>query len=345
MFRSASSALALWLLLSAPLAAQFPVITALRESPAASVSQVVGMSRVAIEYSRPAVKGRKIWGSLVPYNEVWRAGANENTVLEVNSHFTVGTTRLPAGRYGLHTIPTEGAWTVALSRQANAWGSFSYNPAEDVARITVTPRPAEHQEKLLYTLEPTSDSTLAVTLRWEELALTFPLTVPTTQVVLDSVRQQLRGIPYFFPVSWNQAAQAALSLRQYAVASEWADSALKRNGGFQSMQLKALALEGLGDTASAARLRAQSLTIATEAEVNAVGYQLLNQNRVDEAIAMFRKNVADYPRSWNVYDSLAEALARKGDKRAALANYQKALDMVQDEGQKSRIRSAMAQLR
>lgn len=345
MFRLGSLSLSLTLLAAVPLTAQMPVILAPRESPAASVSQVVGMSRVSVSYSRPAVNGRNIWGALVPFGEVWRAGANENTVFEVTSPFTVGGTRLPAGRYGLHTIPSATSWTVILSRQANAWGSFSYNPAEDALRFSVTPTGGGHQEHLVYLLEPTSDSTLTVTLRWEKLALAFPVTVPTAQVALDSVRQQIRGIPYFFPQGWLQAAQEAMRRREFALAAEWADSAIKRNGGFQAMRLKATAMEQMGDQAGAAALRERSLALATEADVNAVGYQLLNQGKLDEAIVMFRKNVADYPRSWNTYDSLAEALAKKGDRGGALANYQKALAMVTDEAQKVRIRAAMAAIR
>lgn len=321
-----------------------PIIHTPRESPAAAVSQVVGMTEVSVSYSRPSVKGRKIWGGQVPFGEVWRAGANENTVLTVNSAFSVGGTRLPAGRYGLHTIPTATTWTVILSRQANAWGSFSYDPKEDALRLTVTPTAAAPIEQLVYLLDPTSDSTLTVTLRWEKLAVAFPITVPTTEVVLDSIRQELRGIPYFFPQSWNQAAAAAMQRREYAQAAEWADSAIKRNGGFQSLRLKAGALEQMGDAAGAAALRERSMTLATEADVNAVGYQLLNQGQLDQAIVLFRKNVADYPRSWNVYDSLAEALAKKGDKRGALTNYQKALDLTTDPAQKSRIRAAMVVL-
>lgn len=325
--------------------AQLPALHTPRESPSASVSQVVGMTTVTIHYARPAVNGRKVWGVLVPFEQVWRAGANENTVLAVSSPFTVGGVRLPAGRYGLHTIPTSSTWTVVLSRQANAWGSFSYDPKEDAVRLTVTPQPAGHTERLQYTLDEPTDSSLVVTLRWEKVAVSVPLTVPTTQVVLDSVRQQLRDLPYFFAQSWNEAAQVAMQRRQWALAAEWADSAIIRNGGFRSMQLKAGAIERMGDSAGARTLRARAMSIANEADVNAVGYQLLGQDKVDEAIAMFRRNVADYPKSWNVYDSLAEALARKGDKRAALVNYQKALDMVADETQKARIRTAMAALR
>jgi hypothetical protein len=339
--------LAVLLSASAPslLRSQLPALHTPRESPSASVSQVIGMTTVSVDYARPAVNGRKVWGALVPFGEVWRAGANENTVLTVSSPFTVGGVRLPAGRYGLHTIPTASTWAVILSRQANAWGSFSYNPKEDAVRLTVTPQPAGHAERLQYTLDEPTDSSVAVTLRWEKVALSVPLTVPTTQVLMDSLRQQLRDLPYFFAQSWNEAAQAAMRRRQWAQAAEWADSAIGRNGGFRSMQLKAGAIERMGDSAGARTLRERAMSFANEADINAVGYQLLGQDKVDEAIAMFRRNVADYPKSWNVYDSLAEALAKKGDKRGALANYQKALDMVADETQKARIRTAMAALR
>ncbi len=303
------------------------------------------MSRVTVEYARPSVHGRKIWGALVPFDSVWRAGANENTVLTVSSPFTVGGTRLPAGRYGLHTIPTAGAWTVMVSREANAWGSFSYNAAEDAARFRVTPTAAEHEEMLRYTLDPTSDSTVTVTLRWEKLALRFPVTVPTTQVVLDSVANQLRGIAYFFPQSWNQAAMQAIARGQWALAAAWADSAITRNGGFQSLRIKALCSRS---RATRPRLRAcatrPALAVASEVGERA---RLPDDERGEDgrgagAVPEERGGLSALS---NVYDSLAEALAKKGDKRGALQNYQRALDMVPDETQKARIRAAMTALR
>ena len=114
-------------------------------SPAASVGQTIGLTQVKISYHRPAVNKREVWGKLVPYNEVWRAGANENTTISFSSDVTVGGQKLAAGTYGLHMLPTEKDWTVIFSNMANAWGSFSYDPKEDAARVTVTPQPAEFQ--------------------------------------------------------------------------------------------------------------------------------------------------------------------------------------------------------
>ena len=106
-------------------------------SPAATVSQTVGLTTLTIDYHRPAVNKRKVWGELVPYGDVWRAGANENTTLTASTPFTFGGKAVPAGTYGLHMLPTEKDWTVILSQQSTAWGSFSYDQKEDVVRVTV----------------------------------------------------------------------------------------------------------------------------------------------------------------------------------------------------------------
>lgn len=344
--RSSAASLLLLALATAPAVAQNPpVMTVPKESPRASVSQTVGLTEITITYDRPAVKGRKIWGGLVPFDTVWRAGANENTVLAVTSPFTVGGTRLPAGRYGVHTIPTASTWTIILSHQAGAWGSFSYDPREDALRFTVMPRTADPMERLQYSLDEPSDSSVTVTLRWENLAVSFPLAVSTRQVVLDSLRQQLRGLPRFFAVSWAESARWALAHNTGTdLAAAWADTAAQIAPTFANLRLKAATLDRLGDSAGAEALRQRAMGVATEVDINLLGYQLLNQGKVDEAIAIFRKNVKDYPRSWNVYDSLGEALAKKGLRKEAVADYQKALSMVDDERQKQRIRTVLSGL-
>lgn len=114
---------------------QFPAA-----SPRATVSQKVGLTDVTVRYSRPAVAGRKVWGGLVPFGEVWRNGADENTILTFSTPVTVGGKTLPAGAYGLHTIPGEKEWTVILSTQAAAWGSYSYDAPRIVERVGLARR-------------------------------------------------------------------------------------------------------------------------------------------------------------------------------------------------------------
>ena len=328
-----------------PATAQSPPLVLPRESPAARASQVIGLAEFSVAYSRPAVNGRRVWGALVPFDSVWRAGANENTVLTASTPFSVAGKRLPAGRYGLHMIPTPAAWTVILSRQSNAWGSFRYDPAEDALRVTVTPKPAPMTERLQYTFDELRGDGVTLTLRWEALAVPIELRIDHDRVVLDSVATQLRGIPQFFPDGWGQAATWALQHDHLPEASAWADSALRIQPRFDGLNVKAAVLERQGNRAAADSLRQRAYAVATEAQLNAAGYQLLAAKRVDDAIALFQRNVKAHPDSWNVYDSLAEAYGVKGEKRLAIMNYQKAASLTGDPAQKSRIAAAIAALR
>ena len=115
----------LGLLCAAPALAQAPRVSLPDPSPHATVSQRVGLTDITINYHRPAVQKRKIWGGLVPYDEPWRAGANENTTFTFSTPVTVGGKQLPAGTYGFFIIPTAKTWTVALSNFSSAWGAFT----------------------------------------------------------------------------------------------------------------------------------------------------------------------------------------------------------------------------
>lgn len=326
--------------------AQAPPFTLPEASPKAQASQRVGLTDISVSYARPAVNGRKVWGGLVPYGQVWRAGANENTVVTFSSPVKVGGVALPAGRYGLHMIPTEKDWTVIFSTQSHAWGSYGYDPKEDAARVTVSPVPAEAANRLAYTFDDPSDAGVVLALRWADLKVPVRIDVDTKAVVAASLREQLRGIPQFFPDGWSNAA--AWCLRNDTNLDEalaWADRSLAIRETFPGLRVKAELLARKGDTAPAEALRAKALALATEAEVNALGYALLGQGKVDEALALFQKNVKDHPGSWNAYDSLAEGLAAKGDKAQAVAYYQKAKAMVQQADQKARIDGELAKLR
>ena len=337
-------AFALALSTTGSLAAQNVPLTLPRESQAATVSQTLGLTDLAVSYHRPAVKGRKVWGELVPFGEVWRGGANENTVLSSTSPFTIGGARLPAGRYGLHFLPTATSWTLIVSRQPNNWGSFSYSQADDAARVPATARTTEFIEHLQYSFESPTDSSAVLTLRWERLAVSIPVVVNSRQVVLDSIVQQLHGIPQFFPEGWLEAARWAARNGFPEQAALWADSSMRRQPTFGAMRLKAAMLERQGDSAGARALRQRSMAIATEADVNRLGYELLQQKKPDEAIVLFRQNTRDYPRSWNTFDSLGEALAAKGDVKGARASYEKALAMAPD-AQRDRIRRILSGLK
>ena len=314
-------------------------------SPKASVSQTVGLAEFKVTYHRPAVNKRKIWGALVPYGDVWRAGANENTTLSASTPFTFGGKAVPAGTYGLHMLPAEGDWTVILSSQAKAWGSFSYDSKEDVVRVSAKPEPADFVERLAFTFdEPTNDAT-ALALRWEKLRVAIPIAIDTKQVTLESIREQMRGLPRFSWQGWNQAAAwCARNNVNTDEALAWADRSISMQKTFANLRTKAALLEKKGDAKTAAALRAEAMPLATEVDVNNLGYQLLGEGKTAEALDFFRKNAVDHPQSWNVWDSLAEGLEKAGDAKGARENYQKALAMA-PEDQRKRINDIIAKLK
>lgn len=157
-----------------------PVVLALQgkpkqpqASPAASVSQRVGLTNVEIRYHRPAVKGRAIWGGLVPYDAVWRAGANNATTISFENAVKVAGKDVPAGTYSFFAVPTAKSWTLVLNKTAEQWGAYKYAQAEDLLRFEVQPTEAPMQEWLRYTIEPTGSSSAQVRLAWEKLAVEF----------------------------------------------------------------------------------------------------------------------------------------------------------------------------
>src|SRR6202166_3255277 len=117
-------------------------------SQAAQVKQRIAVTDITITYHRPLVNGRKIWGGLVPFGQVWRAGANDNTTIEFSTPVSIEGKPLPQGKYGLHMIPNPDTWTIIFSKMAVAWGSFTYNQGEDALRVNVKPRPIEMEEAL-----------------------------------------------------------------------------------------------------------------------------------------------------------------------------------------------------
>src|ERR1700747_1941753 len=137
-----------------------------RASQRGTVTQRIGLTDVTITYHRPSVAGREIWGKTVPYGKVWRAGANENTTIAFTDDVSIEGKPLPAGTYGLHTIPDKDQWTIIFSKNSTSWGSFSYDEKEDAMRVTLKPQAAEYQEAMIYTFEDVKPDSTATTLRW-----------------------------------------------------------------------------------------------------------------------------------------------------------------------------------
>ncbi|HEX9250725.1 MAG TPA: DUF2911 domain-containing protein [Ignavibacteriaceae bacterium] len=149
----------------------------LRISPKAEVMQVVGFTEVRITYSRPGVKGRTIWGKLVPYDAVWRAGANEATKITFSTDVTIEGKKLKKGSYSFFAIPGKNDWTLIFNKVADQWGAFEYNESEDALRVKVKTEKAVWQEWLSYTINKASDTSAVIRLEWEKIKVPFKVEV------------------------------------------------------------------------------------------------------------------------------------------------------------------------
>ena len=234
-----------------------------QRSPWASVQQTIGTTVIAIDYHRPAVRGRPIWGSLVPYNQVWRAGANEATTIRFSDPVRIQGHGVKAGTYSLFMIPRQGgAWTVILNRQAKQWGAFAYDPRQDVLRIDVMPRTCPQTEWLTFALDPTSDSTAYVQLLWERVKVNFLVEVDVEGIVATRMKRLFAQRPN----DWRVYAEAAEYGLQETIplsqAITWADHSLALQENPTNLAVKARLLHEAGQRNQAQALMERALHLA-----------------------------------------------------------------------------------
>jgi hypothetical protein len=278
-----------------------------RPSQKASVMQRIGVTDVTITYSRPGVKGRKIWGdplpeqtakgeatlddeekrpanaAMVPYGHVWRTGANEATQFVVTDDVLINGQKLAAGSYSLHTIPTKDEWTIVFNGTANQWGSFDYDPAKDTLRVKVKPQwMNENQEWLEYTFDPVTDDSAQVNIRWEKISVPFTVKVPDVEATTLAHLKSAVGAAK--PDDWRTALRAGNYLLNNQNAADdaqgmaWIDQSIKVKETFQNLAAKANALYKAGK----------------KEEAIALGEQAVQKGKADKVdTAAFEKRLAD----------------------------------------------------
>jgi hypothetical protein len=257
----------------------FPQIRVPRASQGARVTQWVGLSEVSIFYHRPGVKGREIWGKLVPYGRVWRSGANEPTLFTFSDPVTIGGKQLPAGTYRFVTIPDEKEWTVIFNSEVRNWGTV-YDQKFDTLRFTVTPQYGPHEEWLSYSFSDLTPSSAVVTLAWEKVRIPFKIEFNTLQKMQSSVG------------TWqilNASARFALDNDVYlSEALTWADRAIAIEKNGNTLRTKAELLAKLGKRQEAIAVGEESLKM-----FKAMDQSRLSQSQRDQ-IAAFEKMVGEW---------------------------------------------------
>lgn len=248
-------------------------------SSSQTITQEFGLGKITLSYSRPNVKGRKIFGGLEPYGSVWRTGANSATVITFTEPVKVGGKELAAGDYGLFTIPGENEWTVIFNKGAKQWGAYEYKEADDVLRIKVKPnKTKEKVETFTMQFANVLPSSAQLQLMWENTALNVDLTTEVDATVMASIDQAMKGEkkPYFQAAQYYYANN-----KDPKLALEWATAADAGNTKAPWIKLLKGRLQlKNGDKAAAVKTATEGLQIATEIknpEYIRLHTELLNQ--------------------------------------------------------------------
>jgi len=285
-----------------------------RASQHALVSQRIGITDITVNYHRPLANGRQIWGKLVSYGQVWRAGANENTTITFSDPVTIEGQLLDKGTYGLHMIPGENQWTVIFSKNSKDWGSFTYEQKEDALRVNVKPRTTEAHDALAYDFDEVKPDSTVVTMRWDKVAVPFKVEVKVNNLVTASIHRQLHGLNQYYWEGWDDAAGYFLANKfnlDEALKDE--DQSIQAEERFDNLMNKSRILEALGRKEDAAPFRTKALEEASAIQLYGYGRQLQGDKKQDEALAIYRSSAKRFPDDWTSHLGLARVYSAEGD--------------------------------
>jgi len=232
-----------------------------RVSPEASVSQTVGITKIHVEYFRPGVKGRVIWGDLVSYNEIWRTGANRATLISFDSDVMVEGNKLEKGKYSFFTIPTPNDWTIIFNKNTDLWGTSGYKQEEDALRIQVKPRAAEFTERMMFYFTDLKDNSASLILQWEKLQVPVTIGIDVNALVMAAAEKA---------INWRTPYRAAGYVLENNLDIEkgksWLDLSLNIEKNYWNTALNAQYQEKMGKRKDAVKTMEEALKMAAEME-------------------------------------------------------------------------------
>ena len=327
----------------------------------ASVSQTVGITKIYINYSKPSVNGREIWGKLVPYGmnnlgfgtakeSPWRAGANENTFIKFTNDVTIEGQSLNAGKYGLHMIIKEnGGATVIFSKNSTAWGSFFYEPSEDALRVDVQTTTIPHTEQLTFNFINVDATSATAVLSWGKKQIPFKIEVNVTDIVLADIRKKLQNQSGFNRQTWEQAANyASNNGGDLEEALGWINNTIAgqfySQQTFANTQIKAGILNKMGKQQEGLDAMDTFLPQATILEVHQYGRTLIGFGLKDKALEVFKLNAKKNKDTWPVHYGLARGYSAKGEYKTAIKHLKMALNNAPNAASKGRVQANIDKL-
>ncbi|WP_271768148.1 DUF2911 domain-containing protein [Aquimarina algiphila] len=329
-------------------------------SQRAQVMQRVGITNITIDYGRPSVKEREIWGKLVPYgyNDLgfgtskaapWRAGANLNTTIEFTNDVKVEGKDIKAGIYGLHiALKEDGGATIIFSNNSTSWGSYFYDEKEDALRVDVKTKEAPHTEILSFSFPIIEANSTVAALRWEKKEIPFKIEVDVKSIVMTGIKNDLRNTAGFTQSNWDNAANYAFNAGELDKALEWINGSISGNffskETFSNLSLKSQILVKQGKTNDAMTLVDKAAKLGNASQVFQLGTGLISQKQNDKALAILKDNVKNNNGAWPSNFGLARAYSAKGDYKNAVKSLNIAMTKA-PERFKPRLTAALEKLK
>lgn len=327
------------------------------------VGERVGLTDITINYDRPGVKGRegKVWGQLVHVGYAdqgfgsakeapWRAGSNENTTMEFSNDVKVEGQLLKAGKYGFFIAYDSLQPAIIFSKNSTSWGSYYYDPKEDVLRVQVKTKPvANSVEWLKYEFLDQTENSANIALSWEKQMIFFKVETDYIADQVASFRRELRSQIGFYWLPWDQAAQWALQHNtNLDEALLWSDSATGSSFGgariFQPWTTKADILYKLGRTSEGDAAIKKALPFAGMQEMHQYGRRLLQQKRTKEAMEIFKMNHQKNPKEFTTLVGMARGYSALGDYKNALKFAKQSMALAPDQLNKTSMEGAVKKL-
>jgi hypothetical protein len=333
-------------------------------NPRARITEEVGITDISIKYARPDVAGRegKIWGELVSYgftsdnfltgkkNSPWRAGANENTTISFEHDVKLEGKNVKAGTYGLHFAIWPDSTLLILSNQANAWGSYYYDEKHDAVRVSVKPVVQEKSaEWLKYEFISHKEKSCTIAMFWEKLMIPFTVEVDVENIVLASLRDQVKSQKGFNGTNMIQASQYCFNKNiNLEEALGWAQRAVTGFGGqksYNSLRNLATGYEKLNRLSQADSIMVDALSMANVNQYTGFGRTLISQKRMDKAMEVFAANQKKNGDVFAVNNGLMYGYAAKSDFKKALQSAEKAMAQAPNDAAKKTLEGQIAKLK
>lgn len=317
-------------------------ITLPDKSQQSIITQRIGYTDITVNYHSPGVRGREVWGKMIPYGKVWRAGANENTIFTITDDVEIEGQKLAAGSYGFHLLPEKHHWTFIFSKNHTSWGSYFYQEGEDELRVTV---PVEYtidkREWLSFDFKKRERGAVSIVMSWADKKAEINLTLNVNELALDNIRKQLRSDAYWEWYSWCQAADYCVEYKiNTREALEWVNKSIALQENFSNWDVKAKLLKQLSEDDAAEKAIERAIAVGSDIYLERYGRRLLIEKNYDKAVYVFGQSIKKNATYWRAHFNRGNALKALERKKEARNAFKLALK-YSPEDKKSQIQNSL----